>query len=219
MVSNVVRLGDKIKQKKNDPPKNNNPGERFAKIARTSGSIGVLAALTRGGIEENPTNNERQLAETMKEKIEKSKLKKSEKEKLMSYIELSEKKGTRGAVQRAGQVIKLYLDKDNVYGSETAIKTEIELMEAYANGEIEGIAKKVMRDLWGKPDRISKLWLKALNTALEVQIPENSPQRRESALFYVLKRYYYTTYPNSTEYAEDKLAEKIEGSIKVLGAW
>jgi len=222
MVGNLVRLADKRKSNKNnDPPKNNiNPGERFQKIADASSSIGYLAALTRGGIEEGPTSNDKQLVEDMKEKISKSKLEKSEKEKLLSYLELSEKKGNRGATQRAGEVTKLYLSKDETYGSELAIKTEIELMEAYTSGNIETIAKKVMRDLWSKKDDVSKLWLKAVNTAMRINVPAESPQRRESALFYVLKRYFYTTYPNTLKDMEPKeLAEKIAGSIEVLESW
>lgn len=221
MVGNVARLADRKKGNKNDPPKDKtNPAERFARIARINSKFGYLAAIMRGGIEEKPRADEKELVDKMKAKIKKSNLPDSKKQRLFSYLELSEEKGDRGAVQRSGEVTGFYLDKDNVYGSQKAIETEIELMDAYANGKMQDLARKVMRTLWGKKGEISKLWLEAINTAMRVEIPKNNPTRRESALFYLLKDYYYTTYPNtSNDHTKEELAGHIRSRISTLEAW
>ena len=221
MVSNIVRLADRRKGK-NDPPKNNsnnNSGNGFSKIARASTSTGILAAMLRGEIEESPRDAEVEKVKEMKGKIEKSKLSDSEKEKLLSYLKLSEKKGTRGAIHRAGEMTRLYFEMSEIFGSETVVKGETELMDAYANGTLEELARKVAKKLWKNSDEVSKLWVEAINKALGIKIPEHNPSRRESALFYVLKRYYYTTYPNSMNYSEEELVKKIKGSIENLEVW
>ncbi len=221
MVGDVVQVNNRRKGNRNDPPKDKtNPAETFARIAKVSTKFGYLAAMLRGGIEEKPSADEKELVNKMKAKIRKSDLSDSEKERLASYLELSERKGDRGAVQWSGEVTKLHLDKDNVYGSEKAIKAEIELMDAYANGKMQDLARKVARTLLPKKDEISKLWLQAINTAMRVDIPENNPTRRESALFYILKDYFYTTYPNAPEHnTKEELAKKIKSRIKTLEAW
>jgi len=220
MVSNVVRLADKRKGK-DDPPGNNNdkPGNRFSRIAKSSSNVGIRAAMLRGEIEESPWAYDMNKIETMKENVKKSKLPDSEKEKLLAYIKLGEKRGTRGAVHRAGEIVRLYFEMSGIFANDTVIKGETELMDAYANGKMEELAKNVLRKLWKKTDEVSRLWVEAVNTALKVEIPEHNPSRRESALFYILKGYYYTTYPNATNYPEEELVKKIKTSIETLSAW
>jgi len=212
----LIKFKKRLKQEK---PTKKEPEKRFENIIKASSSGGLGAAMLRGEIEESPREHEINKVKTNRERIMKADIPASDREILLSYLDSSEKKGTRGAIHRAGEITRLYFEKSDIFASEIVIKGELELMASYERGELEDLAEKVIRRLWKNKDNISKLWVEAINKAMNLEILRGRPSRRESALFYILKVYYYTTYPNSMNYPKEELAEKIEHSINVLDFW